>query len=197
MARPASIFMNSSTLGSLSDLFLQINLLKSLPRTGWLLAGVAPVESVADHTCAVALYALFLAGQINRDPAANGLEAPLQLERVLAIALLHDLPEVAVTDLPRRATQLLGAEAKRQAEQSALAQLLAQLPDAVHWQSCWAEYADAATPEARLVKDVDKLEMAFQAQRYAARGHTNLAEFQQGHRWHFALCQRLFQSLIG
>ena len=39
--------------------------LKRLPRAGWLLAGVLPAESVADHCYATGVTALLLAGAIN------------------------------------------------------------------------------------------------------------------------------------
>ncbi|MGL4648612.1 MAG: HD domain-containing protein, partial [Caldilineaceae bacterium] len=65
------------------------NDLKRLPRTGWLLAGVRPAESVADHSYATALLALALADSINRDPQAQGLSEVLDVGRVLQIALLH------------------------------------------------------------------------------------------------------------
>ncbi|RME62468.1 MAG: HD domain-containing protein, partial [Caldilineae bacterium] len=84
-------------LDPLLGLFGQINHLKQLPRTGWLLAGVAQPESVADHTCATALYALFLALAINQAPSEHGLERPLDVERVVILALIHDLGESVLT----------------------------------------------------------------------------------------------------
>lgn len=165
-------------LSALSDL-------KALPRTGWLLAGVALPESVAGHAYGVALITLALAAEINADPAAQGLDAPLDAGRALAIALVHDLAEYAVTDLPRRATALIGAEAKHAAERRALADLLAGLAGGGALLAHWEEYNAAATPEARLVRDADKLDMVQQALAYARRGQRNLDEFTQGHAWSY------------
>jgi putative hydrolase of HD superfamily len=169
--------------------------LKSLPRTGWLLAGVTLPESVADHTCGVALLALALAGEINADPAAQGLDAPLDAGRATAIALVHDLAEYAVTDLPRRATALIGAQAKHAAERRALEELLAGQAGGGALLACWEEYDAGATPEALLVRDADKLDMLHQALRYRRRGHTNLGEFVQGHAWRYPLCAAIAADL--
>ncbi len=186
----------SIPLQSLLTLFDHVGDLKSLPRTGWLFAGVTAPESLADHTCAVALYTLFLAEQINRDPSAAGLSQPLSVERALKLALIHDLAESIVTDLPRRTSELMGQAAKESLEARALHRLVDGLPHGDDYQRLWEEYTRAATPEARLVKDVDKLEMVLQAQRYAQRGHRNLQEFCEGHRWHYSLCATIYQQIL-
>ena len=173
----------------------QVNHLKQLPRTGWLLANVSQPESVADHTAAAAILALFLAETVNQDLAANGLSVPLDVSKVVRLALLHDLAESELTDLPKRSSELLGAEAKHQAEATAMGQILADLPQADGYLALWSEYDAGETPEARLVKDADKLEMVHQAGAYARRGHRNLDEFSQGHRWHFPASARLFAAL--
>ncbi len=181
---------------NLLSLFRSANALKSLPRTGWLFAGVAQPESLADHTCLVALYTLFLAEAVNADPAAHGLDCALDVERALSLALIHDLAESVLTDLPKRSAAVLGAEAKHAAEEYIIADLLADLPDGARYVAIWREYDAASTPEARLVKDVDKLEMVVQAIRYSQRGHTNLREFCTGHTWHYTASQALFEELM-
>lgn len=169
--------------------------LKLLPRTGWLLAGIRNPESVAEHSYAVALLALMLAETVNQEPAAEALTAPLDPGKVLRIALLHDLGESLVTDLPKRSAHLLGATAKHEAEAAALAAIVADLPGRSHDLALWAEYDLASTPEARLVKDADKLEMVHQALRYEATGVRTLDEFWLGHRWHYRVSERLFAAL--
>ena len=170
--------------------------LKALPRTGWLLAGVALPESVADHAYGVALLTLALAAEINAGPAAQRLGAPLDAGRAVAIALVHDLAEYAVTDLPRRATALIGAEAKHAAVRRALEELLAGQAGGGAMLACWEEYDAAVTPEALLVRDADKLDMLHQALRYRRRGHTNLAEFTQGHAWRYPACAARAADLL-
>jgi putative hydrolase of HD superfamily len=169
--------------------------LKRLPRSGWLLAGVPQPESVADHSFATALLAYWIAEEINRDPASQGLAAPLDVGQVLAIALLHDLAESSLTDLPRRATVLLGEAAKHAAEEQVMAQLFAGDQTEAHPLDLWREYAAAATAEARLVRDADKLEMVSQALVYEQAGQRNLDEFWEGHRWHYPMSRQIYEAL--
>lgn len=180
----------------LTFLLDHVNALKQLPRTGWLLAGVADPESVADHSFLTSILALFLAESINGVWAEEGLDAPLDAARVACLALIHDLAECILTDLPKQSTELLGEEVKHRAEASAMAQLLTALPAGSEYLELWREYDAASTPEARLVKDADKLEMVHQALQYSRRGHTNLDEFLQGHRFHYHLSQDLMKRML-
>jgi putative hydrolases of HD superfamily len=173
----------------------RVNNLKQLPRTGWLLAGIRAPESIADHCLATALLALFLADAVNHDWASQGLTRPLDRERLLQIALLHDLAESELTDLPKRSTDLLGRAVKHGAERRALEQIFAGASLSTHYVELWAEYAAGETPEAKLVRDADKLEMAHQALRYAAQGQRNLQEFWQQASWHFPISAALFAQL--
>jgi putative hydrolases of HD superfamily len=173
----------------------KVNDLKQLPRTGWLLAGVRAPESIADHCLATALLALFLADAINLDWAGQGLTGPLDCALVLRIALLHDLAESSLTDLPKRSSDLIGRTVKHQAEERALQQLFAQTPAGADYVQLWAAYASGETPEARLVRDADKLEMIHQALRYTAQGQRNLQEFYQRQPWSFPLTAALFEQL--
>lgn len=173
----------------------RVNDLKQLPRTGWLLAGIRAPESVADHCLATALLALFLADAVNQDWASQGLTRPLDRERLLQIALLHDLAESLLTDLPKRSTDLLGREVKHAAERRALEAIFAGASLSTRYVELWADYAAGESPEARLVRDADKLEMAHQALRYTAQGQRNLQEFWQQASWHFPISATLFAQL--
>jgi len=184
-------------MDQLLSLLNHANDLKRLPRTGWLLAGVADPESVAEHSFSTAVLALFLAESINRTLDQEGLVAPLDVGRVLRLALLHDLAESILTDLPRRSAILLGDDVKHGAEARAMTEILSGLPGGGGYVELWGEYDAASTPEARVVKDADKLEMVHQALRYARRGHVNLDEFWQGHQWHYLVSQRFFDHLSG
>lgn len=173
----------------------KVNDLKQLPRTGWLLAGVSAPESIAEHCYATALLALLLGEAINAEWAALGLARPLDLERVLRIALLHDLAESVLTDLPRRSADLFGRAAKHAAEAQVTQQIFADMPTGAVYAAYWQEYDAAATPEAQIVRDADKLELVHQALRYEERGQRNLHEFWQGHTWHFPTSAALFAEL--
>lgn len=183
------------TTASILNVLAQASVLKRLPRTGWLLNGVTPCESVADHTTGVALLTLALAGAVNQSWQAEGLDAPIDAGRAVMLAVLHDLAESVVTDLPKRSSRLIGAEAKHRAEAEAIGHILAGLPNGDDYATLWAEYDAISSPEARLVHDADALEMVHQALQYERAGHRTLDEFWHGHRWHFGLCERIFKVL--
>ncbi len=176
----------------LVDLFLEATTLKRMPRTGWGMRGVAHVESVADHSFGVAFVALALVDALN----ATGHD--LDLEKVLVMAMLHDLAEVRLTDLPATAVHLIPAEVKSRAEAVAMADLLAPLPGAGRLQALWHEFEDRASPEGRLVRDADKVELMVQCLRYEQAGSRGLNEFWQAIdqlEWHYPLCAELYVKL--
>jgi putative hydrolase of HD superfamily len=142
---------------------LEVLALKALPRAGWVRVGVPAPESVAAHSWGVAWLVLAL--------CPPGLDRG----RALAIAVLHDLAEVRVGDLTP-ADRVDPAE-KSRAEALAMAGLLSGLRGAAELLALWREYEDASTPEGRLVKACDKLDMALQAARYSEETGLDLAEF--------------------
>jgi putative hydrolase of HD superfamily len=186
----------ASEIETLATLLDRANDLKRLPRMGWLLAGVAPAESVAEHSYGVAFLSLLLADAINDGWADEGLAEPLSVERTLRLALLHDLAESLLTDLPKRSSDLIGSAVKHAAEDEAMVALLSTLSDGESFLVLWQEYDAESTPEARLVKDADKLEMVHQALCYEQRGQANLEEFWQGHFWTYTASFTLFKTLL-
>jgi putative hydrolase of HD superfamily len=186
---------SGSVDNGLLDLLLESASLKRIPRSGWLLRGVPYVESVAEHSYGVALVALALADAL----AVNGEAGQrLDLEQVLIMALLHDLGEVRLTDLPLRATRLIPEEVKSQAEASAIADLLAPLPSAGRLRDLWQAFEDETSPEGRLVRDADKLEMMVQCLRYELSGSRGLDEFWQAmdaRQWHYPTSRDVYQHL--
>jgi putative hydrolase of HD superfamily len=172
--------------------FLQQSvLLKRIPRTGWLLRGVTDAESVADHSWGVALVALIL---------LEGIDHPLDREKVLTIALLHDLPERVLSDIPSPAGRYFPPGVKRQAEEAVLAEMVAGLPTADRLLAWWREYEDGSSPEGRLVRDADRLDMLFQARHYEASGGARLEEFWETQRdqpFYYPLSQAIHRALCG
>jgi putative hydrolase of HD superfamily len=181
--------MHEPTAPGLMALYSRVATLKLLPRTGWLQRGVALPESIAEHTFGVATLALLVGDDI----------AGLERGRLLALALLHDLAEVALGDLPSSARRLFGAHAKHAAERKALEELFAQLSDQHDYLALWDEYTTASSPEARLVKELDRIEMLMQALLYERAGNHNLDEFwtnaDQGWSDEFPIVRALAQQL--
>ena len=148
----------------LIELIARAERLESFPRTGWQVCGVQHPESVASHSYVVTLIALWLADRLDK---------PLDTEQVLRIALVHDLPEAMLTDLPRPVKQLLGDEAVADAEDAAAdALFVPELPD---WRNAHAAYRQATSLEARIVKAADRIQMLAKALQYRAehRGRTD------------------------
>src|SRR3954469_14099400 len=88
--------MAAHAAGALLGLAHFASKLKSVPRTGWLDRGVPPlqVESVAEHSMGVALLAWGCALQRRAEGVA------IDPERVLMLAILHDLAEAETGHLP-------------------------------------------------------------------------------------------------
>jgi putative hydrolase of HD superfamily len=174
--------------------------LKSVPRTGWLDRGVAPIEaeSAADHSFGVALLAWACALQRRAEGAA------IDPERVLKLAIIHDLAEAETGDLTPYDSAAMPGEhdraarrvfletrhnrdpdrraAKRAEEDRVMRALLAALPGPTQSELgvLWDELHQGVSSEARFVKQVDRLETFLQS-RFYLRGDPTLpmASFHQ------------------
>jgi 5'-deoxynucleotidase len=155
------------------NFLLRANQLKTTPRTGWAVRGVPDFESVADHSFGVALTALTLSelvpGEFDR-------------EKILTMAILHDLAESVTGDLSLGGSRLLPKGAKAEAESRAMDELLDGLGFADRWRDVWREFEDLTCDEARIVRDADRVDLLTQALVYERNtGTVNLDEF-----WEFA-----------
>jgi len=181
---------------AVAELLLESTALKRMPRAGWAMRGVPYVESVAEHSFGVVLVALALVDVL--EDGAGAEEPGLDLEKVLIMALLHDLAEARLTDLPASAARLIPEEVKSRAEKEALAGMLAPLPGAGRLRALWQEFEDRASPEGRLVRDADKLEMMVQCLRYEQAGSRGLDEFWEAIdrlSWHYAVSGEIYAGL--
>ncbi len=150
------------------ELFLELGNLKRLPRTGWLLRGIPNPESVAEHSYRVALITMFLADELK----ARGVE--IDVERALKIALLHDVGEARITDIPMPAQKYFD---KAEGEVKALQDMLKVTGREKEYLSLFREYEEELTLEGKLVEFADRFEMLLQAFEYENAGFSNLDEF--------------------
>jgi 5'-deoxynucleotidase YfbR-like HD superfamily hydrolase len=88
----------------------------------------------------------------------------LNVDKMIRLALIHDLAEARVGDLTP-ADRVSSAE-KRERERIAFAEIVEPLPEGRVLDDLWREYEAGASPEARVVRQLDKLEMALQALEY-------------------------------
>ncbi|MEZ5331766.1 MAG: HD domain-containing protein [Thermoanaerobaculia bacterium] len=152
-------------VSSVLDLLLESEHFDRIPRVGFLQRGVADPESVPEHSWHVALLVWALAVEVEE----------IDLGRALELALIHDLAELRIGDLPHVAGGYLGAETKHAAERRALQDLLAPLPEARRRRA--EEYQDGTSVEARFVKACDGLQLLIKALAYEHGGHAGLDEF--------------------
>ena len=127
------------------------------------------------------------------------IEGDIQLEDALTMALLHDVAECVLGDLPQPANRYLPLYTKQMAESQIQADLLSYLPQANVARALLDQYETGETATALLVRDADRLDMLMQALTYEESGHRGLNEFWHtaaGHPWAFTASARLYQTLL-
>ena len=144
------------------DVLLEAVKLKALPRAGWVRKGVPAPETVASHSWGVAWLVLALAPE------------GIDLAKALAYATLHDLAEVRVGDLTPVDPVTPGEKSRR--EHEAISELTRSLgrPGLA---ALWDAFENGVDREARLVRELDKLDMALQALAHHQAGRAGMREF--------------------
>lgn len=164
---PISI-VNHVQTSPVLEAYLEFNHLKQLYRQGWLRRGIPTerCESVAEHTFCMALLGLFL---------CDSHFPELDEAKVLRMILLHEFGEIYAGDIIP-ADNMSEAQ-KHVLELASARQVLERLPGAETYLSLWLEFETGETLEARFVRQLDRLEMAFQASVYELQGLGNMGEF--------------------
>ncbi len=137
----------------LLKLFHNIGKLKTTVRAGWLRCGVPDPESVAEHAFRAAFMAMIYGEILKLDTC-----------KLLKMALLHDLAEAKIGDITPH--DGLTIEEKRSLEEAAVKELLNKIPNGAEYIALWLEYDQQKSTEAKVLKNLDKLEMALQACEY-------------------------------
>ena len=140
----------------LIEVFFEFNHLKALYRQGWLRHGIPKeqCETVAEHSMGVALLALFL---------ADAQFPELDKSRLILMGLLHDFGEIYAGDIVPGKMSL---EEKHDRERKSVERVFSKLPKGKEYLALWEEFEAQATPEARFMKEIDRLEMGLQASVY-------------------------------
>ena len=147
---------------------LALQPLGDLVRTGWVQHGVASPESIAAHVLGTGFVILGLGPRVRPD---------LDVDRAIALALVHDAPEALIGDLPRAASRLLPAGAKRKAEEGAARELLPPLSALA--QARFDEYCAGSSREARFARVCDRLQLGVRLVGYRRAGALGLEEFEE------------------
>ena len=132
----------------LLDILHMAEMLKCRERHGWTSSGRR--ESVAEHTFRMAFMVLLLEDEFPE----------LDMQKVMRLALLHDLGEAITGDIPT--FEKTGADERT--EEQAILQYLDSLsePVAERLRPLMQEALAPTTPEGRLCKAIDKIEAVIQ-----------------------------------
>jgi putative hydrolases of HD superfamily len=155
------------------DLIKAAGLLKSVKRAGWVKkAGItSDCESVADHSFRMAVIA-----------AQLGLERKsVDLAKLIRMCLIHDLAESIIGD--KMPEEKKSSKAHRDKEDQVMQQILQRLPEksgSILLRD-WKELLESKTKESAMTWQIDKLEMALQAEDYIRIGYDReiLSHFRQ------------------
>ncbi|MCX6731851.1 MAG: HD domain-containing protein [Candidatus Parcubacteria bacterium] len=163
------------------DFFIEVGKLKKQKRSGWVLREVKNPETIAEHSFRVALMGWLLADKKEK----------LNIERIIKMALIHDIGEVYAGDitpydsiLPKNKKDLrklmrthprfsnakkreLALE-KHKKEWQALVKITSRLERKLREEilDLWFDYEEGQTKEGRFLKQVDKVENLLQALEY-------------------------------
>jgi len=162
--------------------FIEVGKLKRIPRQGWVIREVKDPESIAEHAFRGAIMAWILAEKRNEK---------LDLEKLLKMALIHDLCEVYAGDttpydsiLPKdkkARRKLLKtwprfsekekkalADKKFKKEKAGLEKLIKDLPSKLKQEimSLWLDYERGVSREGRFFRRADRIENFLQAEEY-------------------------------
>ncbi len=164
---PLSAFAGCDS-SPLATAYFELNHLKNLYRQGWLRRGVPPeqCETVAEHVFSMAMLAWWIADhyypQLDRD-------------RIIRMVMAHELGEIYTGDLTP--SDQVPLEEKHRLELEGLRKVVDKLPNGDAFIALWEEFEAGQTPEARFVRQIDRLEMAFQAAVYEKQGFGDMSEF--------------------
>jgi len=155
------------------DFVSSLGKLKMIPRSGWISHGISlqEVESVADHSFSTTVLAMLLADL----EVANGRR--INIERVLRLALLHDLPEALTFDISKSYLEYLGMRGeaiKSELEQAAWKHLIEGIEKGAirkRYAQLQSEFNAEQTIESMIVHAADRLDLLLQIAEYRRRGY--------------------------
>ncbi|MDR2200096.1 MAG: HD domain-containing protein [Deltaproteobacteria bacterium] len=147
--------------GGLADFVYEALFLKRTPRSGYKFLGRGE-ESVAEHSYGAILVSFVL----------SRMRVGVDTEKMLKLALFHDLPEARTGDL-----NYMNKRYVKSLEDKALADLAAALPFEDELKELRREWVLGESPEVRLVRDADQLDMIAELSRHETEGSESAGEW--------------------
>ena len=145
---------------SIVNFIFELNSLKRIKSSGWMLAGIENPHSIAEHQLRAAQIGYILA-------VMEGNENP---EKVAAMLMIHDNGEIRIGDQNKIAARYVD---KKEAEKQAFNEQLDCLGETIKdkWRQYYEEFESRSSQEGIIAKDADWLEIAFQAKEYSDLGN--------------------------
>ncbi len=130
----------------IADFILELDKLKGVTRKNRPI-GLARLENSAEHSWQIAILALSL---------ENYASTPIDINRVVAMLLVHDIGEIDTGDVIVYAEG--GWEERKQEELTAVTRIFGMLPEPQRsdYLALWQEFDNAETPEAHFAHAVDR-----------------------------------------
>jgi len=169
-------------MNNLVKFFTEIGKLKNMPRQGWVIRNIKNPETIAEHTFRAAIMAWFLGAEKNDN---------FNIEKIIKMALIHDLCEVYAGDitpydsiLPKDKKKLrelvktwprfsnekrkILFEQKFKKEKRGLEKLIKNLPPKLKNEinMLWIDYEKGLSKEGRFFKQTDRIESFLQSTEY-------------------------------
>jgi 5'-deoxynucleotidase YfbR-like HD superfamily hydrolase len=147
----------------ITRVLLNVGKLKSLKRTGWVRENIPDPESVAEHTFRVCFLVLLLSKKLKLDE-----------NRLLKMALVHDLEEVITGDpVTQRFRKDIG-EHDEEREKNIIRKILGELDNSDeiyrYWEEHLQENKPGASRNASILYQVGKIATVWQALEYELNG---------------------------
>ncbi len=151
------------------DFYSYLDKLKRTKREGWIRNGITDSESVADHSLSVAALSMILAPHLN-----------VNRDKLIKMALIHDIGESIIGDVQwynsEKGIDEKVLAKKEKDEGKAVRKILKTLGND-EYLKLWEEMEEKKTREARIHKEIDRIDMALQAYFNERRTGKNLSRF--------------------
>ncbi len=164
-----NIRLDSLNPKNLLDFIIFIGKSKKILRTGWVREKIVDPESVAEHSFRVSVLSMAIAERFGLDK-----------EKLIQMAILHDLGELITGDLVwSRGTKIdiKKRQKKEKLEKEGIIKIFKLIDEDNQYASLYDEMIERKTDEAKFFWQLDKLEMAIQSLEYENSDKKNLSEF--------------------
>ncbi len=147
-------------------LIKNIGKVKKVKRAGWVREGINDAESVADHSFRVAVMTMVF-----------GKKLGVNTDKLIKMALIHDIAEGVSGDRSFDRGSQIDHQAKQQNNKKEIETLRKIFAGIADLEEAIVLLSDRRSKEAKILKQLDRLEMAMQALEYEEEYGKDLTEF--------------------